>query len=65
LQSQGVSDEEINTYIRHHHHDSVIHRHKKEVKAAVEQHPEVQRFLEWKDKYQASVLSRGGQYAAS
>jgi hypothetical protein len=51
-----VSDEEINRYVRHHHHDSVIHRHKPEVKEAVKSHPEVQRYLEWKDRFQVSPV---------
>ncbi|GFH27692.1 uncharacterized protein HaLaN_26057, partial [Haematococcus lacustris] len=52
LRSQGVSEEEIARYKHHHSSNAGIHRQRPEYKEALKDHPEVNRFMEWRKLHQ-------------
>ncbi|GFH32004.1 uncharacterized protein HaLaN_31150, partial [Haematococcus lacustris] len=52
LRSQGVSEEDIARYKHHHSSNAGIHRQRPEYKEALKDHPEVNRFMEWRKLHQ-------------
>lgn len=55
-QTHGLHEEEQAEVLRKHGHEAQANKHL--VREALEEHPDVQRFLEWKEKRQ--VRARGG-----
>lgn len=55
-QTRGLHEEEQAEVLRKHGHEAQANKHL--VREALEEHPDVQRFLEWKEKRQ--VRARGG-----
>ncbi|KAJ9510773.1 hypothetical protein QJQ45_027602, partial [Haematococcus lacustris] len=59
--SQGVSEEEIARYKHHHSSNAGIHRQRPEYKEALKDHPEVNRFMEWRKLHQVCASGSGQQ----
>lgn len=56
-----MSEERQNKFISDHSHDAELYRHKN--KEEMKQHPEYQRFKEWRQKQAAGDPSAGSAYA--
>lgn len=65
LRSQGVSEEDIARYKHHHSSNAGIHRQRPEYKEALKDHPEVNRFMEWRKLHQDGHPAAGAAFAGA
>ncbi|KAG2499881.1 hypothetical protein HYH03_002170 [Edaphochlamys debaryana] len=61
LKTYGLSDEEIKEVMKDHDPHHILHKHKH--KDDLKEHPEVKRFLEWREKHKAGHEDAGVAFA--